>query len=179
MQKTIPLNTVKLIMGGNKKETSIKLHAAIATFNKQGGDLQQFAHRLLCSLLLHVGQHRDTRPLNRFLKEAKENVNMVRVNSMMKWCETFGPLKIEDNKVKYDNSKKLRLGDAMAKPFWKFKAGEGQPYQPITLENIANFVARLERDRTKCAENNIEFDHRKADAIQALKPLVKTGIVCG
>ena len=157
-----------------------KLNTAINTFVKRGGDLQTNAHRILCSLLLRAATNNDVRPLNRFINDCRDKVQMTRVNSMIKWAEKFGNVTFKQNKAKVDKTKKLRLGEAMEKPFWKFKANEGVPYQPMTMDNIVMFHDRLVKDKNKCTESGIEFDHHKQDTINALHTIIKSqGVQCG
>lgn len=134
---------------------SVKLLSSIKAINKEiaavktaGADLQSRIHILACSVLVHVGKHGDTRPVGSLVESLIDATpDMVRVNSLKQWFETFGQVKFVDGKAAFNKTAKTRLGEAMDKPFWKFKAMEGTPYQPIDMAKyVDQQVKKLEKD---------------------------------
>lgn len=137
------------------------INLAIADMKTRADLLQADMHILACSVLKHVATHNDIRVLNNFLKNVPD---MVRLNSLKTWFETFGNIEIKDGVPAAVHSKKAKLGDAMAKPFWKFKALEGAPYVPLVMDTyLDQQIKRLEKDakETKSTVN--------ASLIKALK----------
>lgn len=131
-----------------KKISEIK--AECARVQTVGAALQQDIHRLACSVLKHTAQHGRIQVLEQFIDAMPA---MVRVNSLQLWFETFGQLTynaLEGEKKRawrIDRSKKLRLGEAMEKPFWKFKALEGAQYTPIKMDDyLDQQIKKLEKD---------------------------------
>jgi hypothetical protein len=137
---------------------AIKLYAhadigkRIEDMHKSGQRLQTEMHKLACSVLHHLGETKDIRYTLAFIQAMPE---MARVNGLHAWFEAFGPIKFNTPEAIKDGAPaaicvkdgKTKLGDAMAKPFWKFKAKEGQPYQPLVIEEYAaQQVKRLKAD---------------------------------
>lgn len=171
-----------MIAKGKKAETAkaaapaVKIITSQKAILKEAGELkaigesyQQRLHVLACSVLAHVAKHGQINVLVHFLQTVPD---MVRVNSLQKWFETFGnvtfsALENTDSKKatwRIDNSKKVRLGDAMVKPFWKFKANEGVPYEPLDLNAFINSnIKKLEKDIAECRKAG--KDHAKASAL--------------
>lgn len=140
------------------------INAEIERVRSVGSDLQYSMHVLACSVLAHVNKHGDTRPctamVDAFIAACPD---MVRVNSLKQWFETFGRIEFSDNKACYAKSKTPRLGEAMEKPFWRFAALEGKPYQPLELDSwLDKQIKALEKDAEKTKR-----DHSKL--IMALK----------
>lgn len=129
-----------------------------AEIKSRGADLQQDVHILACSVLAHVGKHSNINVLTDFLAAVPD---MVRVNALKTWFETFGQVSFsalkEGDKPSWriDRTKKVRLGDAMVKPFWKFKANEGVPYQPLDMAKYCEQqIKTLERDARLSGHNH-------------------------
>lgn len=149
--------TIKLI------EDQAELSKAIKSIHTRGQKLQQDIHRVACSVLHHIGKHKDVRVASRFIQELTQAMpEMSRVNSLKQWFEAFGPVRFATTEeieagspaVVYLKDKKLALGDAMAKPFWKFKALEGAPYVPLDMnKEIDRMIKRLEKD---AAETSVD-----------------------
>lgn len=128
-----------------------KLDAEIETFSKTAIKLQERAHRIACSVLAKVITDGDVRTVMKFVHCMPE---MVRVNGLRAWFEAHGPVKfVQDNDgnetivhVKGDKANR-KLGNGMAKPFYKFSANEGKPYEAIDLVKLVEqTVKRLEKD---------------------------------
>ena len=140
------IGTINLVVGADK------INAATDKLAKGLGDKQKEAHKLALSVLHHVGQHKDVSVVERFVKVLPE---MIRTNGLRNWFEQFGPVKftvLEDGteKVAYVKDKKTMLGNAYDKPFWKFSAREGQPYQPLDTDKLfEQVIKRLETDAVK------------------------------
>ena len=127
-----------------------KINAEIDDLAPTGKAYQSRLHVLACSVLQHVAQYRNTTVLAHFLGSLPE---AVRVNSLKQWFETFGNLTYSaENGAgakawRLDDAKPVRLGNAMDKPFWKFKANEGMPYQPLDMNAFINqSIKKLEKD---------------------------------
>ena len=124
--------------------TSLKaIDAAILSLHERGQSLQTDMHIAACSVLAHVGKHRDIRVLHKLLNAMPD---VTRNNSLRLWFETFGNVKFEGKDIVL-TSNGIKLADAMKKPFWKFKANEGVPYEAIDVAAlIASTIKKLERD---------------------------------
>jgi hypothetical protein len=92
--------------------------AEAALLKARGTTLNAAIHSAACSVLAHVGQHRDIRMVDRLLVVVSDSV---RANRLKVWFSAFGPVEFVEGQAKYRRAKTL-LGDAVAKPFWKFKA---------------------------------------------------------
>jgi hypothetical protein len=126
-------------------EKSIK--DAINVFENNGKALQEEAHKIACSVLQHVGKYGDILVLRRFLDAMPD---MARTNGLRLWFETFGPVTFKGNEAQYVKGGKTRLGDAIAKPFWKFKTVEGSTYEPIDPNTVLNaLIKKFEKDAEK------------------------------
>lgn len=141
-----------------KKITDIR--AEIARVGDVGKNLQHDIHKLACSVLAHTAKHGRIQVLEQFLEAMPD---MIRKNSLQMWFETFGQLTFsaaEGSDVKgktwhIDRSKKVRLGEAMEKPFWKFKALEGAPYKPLEMDSwLEKQVKALEKDAKETGRNH-------------------------
>lgn len=148
-----------------------KLNAKIDAFGKAGVRLQTEAHKLASSVLLHLAKNKDTRVLSRFMLVIPD---MVRTNGLRAWFEEFGNVRFvydEDHPERPEEivlvkDKAVRLSDGIAKPFWKFTATEGKPYQPVDRTALLNSVIdKLSKDTAKTG-----IDHM-AD-IKALRALL-------
>ena len=136
-----------------------KLDAEITAFHKSGQNFQTRAHRLACSVLAKLIQDGDVRTVLKFINAMPE---MGRVNGLKAWFEAHGPIKFHEEKevgllaahVKGKDANK-KLGDGMAKPFWKFSAKEGAPYEPVDLnKELDRLVARLTKDAAKTGRDH-------------------------
>ncbi len=138
--------------------TSLKaINAAIKDTATRGVSLQQDLHKLACSVLAHVGKHKDVRVVDSFIASVPD---MVRVNSLKMWFEKFGQIAFTDSEGKamktcaFVGSKKTLLGDAMLKPFWSFKAKEGEAYVAIKFDDwSAAQIRKLEKDAKETGRN--------------------------
>jgi len=124
--------------------TSLKaIDAAILSLHERGQSLQTDMHIAACSVLAHVGKHRDIRVLHKLLNAMPD---VTRNNSLRLWFETFGNVKFEGKDILLTDSG-IKLADAMKKPFWKFKANEGAPYEPVDVNALINgIIKKLEKD---------------------------------
>lgn len=138
-----------------------KLELKMEALGKSAGKVQAEMHKVACSVLLHFGQHKDTRMIQRFLMLIPD---MVRTNGLRAWFEAHaavkfivdesGPEPVEQViyvKDKFKDIKEvIKLGEGMTKPFWKFKANEGTPYQPINeVDYVKMVIDKLRRDTAK------------------------------
>lgn len=137
--------TVKVITG------SKAIMAEIRSFGEDARTMQYRLHVLACSVLAHVGRNGDKRPVAAMLAEFDRQVpDMVKQNALRSWLETFGKITFTDGVPGYDGSKTQRLGEAMEKPFWKFKSVEGVKYVPIKIDTfIESNIKKLRDDIAK------------------------------
>ena len=144
MAKLVEAKAVNIIT--SKKE----IEERTVALGKRLSTDQTEAHILACSVLAHTAKHGNINVLTQFLETLPA---MIRVNSVSMWFETFGQLSydfaVEGDKPSWriDRTKKVRLGEAMVKPFWKFKANEGAPYKPLVMDTyLYEQIKKLERD---------------------------------
>ncbi|QIG73221.1 hypothetical protein [Rhizobium phage RHph_I40] len=116
-------------------------------------NVQHRTHVLACSVLAAVSRHGNINVLTHFLASVPE---MVRVNALQAWFEAHGQVSYkaleegDEPAWRIDRTKKVKLGDAMTKPFWKFKAHEGAPYQAIDMNKwLEQAITRLTKDAEK------------------------------
>ena len=143
MAKLVEAKAVNIITA--KKE----IEARTAALKLSAAGIQAEAHVLACSVLVHVAKHGNINVLAQFIDALPD---MVRKNAVHQWFETFGQLTFGPNDEgvvgwRIDRTKKVRLGEAMIKPFWKFKANEGAPYKPLVMDTyLDEQIKKLERD---------------------------------
>lgn len=132
--------------------------ASLKSIKERGGSIQADIHTAACSILKHLDKHGDIRMVINLLDAMPD---VVRVNSLKTWLEAFGKVSFTDSEGKamkhpaYVGSKSTKLGEAMAKPFWKFKANEGVAYVPLDIANyLDDQIKRLELDQKKGGHTN-------------------------
>lgn len=131
---------------------AVNLNSEIEKYAKTAATLQTRTHVLACSVLKHYGEHKDVRMVLKFIAAVPE---MVRVNGLKLWFEAFAPIKFTDEGAIYLKDGKYKLGEALDKPFWKFKAVEGAPYEAIDLLKYAQQqIKKLEKDQEKTGRNH-------------------------
>jgi hypothetical protein len=127
---------------------------AIATeterLKRVGVSYQVDLHVLACSVLAHLGKNGNIGIVTQFIEAVPD---VVRVNALKDWFEAFSKCTFigADGKVMktpaYAKGKAQRLGEAMEKPFWKFKANEGAPYKPLVMQDyLGQQITKLEKD---------------------------------
>ena len=146
-----------------------KLEQKMEAFGKSMAKQQAEAHKIACSVLLHFGQFKDTRIVQRFLMLVPD---MVRTNGLRAWFEAHAALRfiVDESgaepveqcvyvKDKWkDHKEAIKLGEAITKPFWKFKAVEGKPYQPINeAEYVSGIIQRLRQDTVKTGNDHTQL----------------------
>lgn len=132
-----------------KSEPAIKLlttdkaiNDALLSIKRRGETLQQDIHVVACSVLQHIGKHSDIRIAERLLGHMPD---MARKNAMRDWLTAFGPVMFDGDRPVFVAGGKVRLGDAMANPFWKFSPEK--PYVAIDVAAaIASLVKKLQKD---------------------------------
>jgi hypothetical protein len=140
--------------------TEKEINSAVKAFQNNGRALQDEAHKIACSVLHHVASYGDIHVVRRFLDAMPD---IARTNSLRKWFETFGPVTFQGNVAYFVKNGKTRLGDAIAKPFWRFKANEGEEYKPVDVNALLNsLIKKLESDAIKTGRDHLA-------TIQALK----------
>jgi hypothetical protein len=90
-----------------------------ALIKARGTTLNAAIHSAACSVLTHVGKHRDIRLIDRLIAVVSDPV---RANRLKAWFTTFGPAEFVEGQAKYRRGARTLLGRGVAKPFWKFKA---------------------------------------------------------
>lgn len=133
--------------------TSVKaIEGAIKLAVVQGESYQRELHKIAVSVLAHVGKHKDVRLVNKFIDSVAD---AVRVNALRSWFETFGNVKydLEAKAMKYDASRKVRVGEAMGNPFWKFTPEAD--YVPLDIDKaVASFIKRVQNDAKQTGRNH-------------------------
>lgn len=146
--------------------TSTKsIETAIEKMYNDGQKLQTTMHVLACSVLKHLGQHKDIRVLHKLLNAIPE---FGRVNALRAWFEEFGPVVFTGNNPALVSSKSVRLGDAMAKPFWKFRTEK--PYEAVDV------VAMIESMRKKLLKDATETKRDHGPLIKHLDDMKRAAI---
>jgi hypothetical protein len=131
---------------------------------KSGQRVQAEMHKLACSVLAHLGEHKDIRTVQKFIAAMPD---MARVNGLRNWFEQFGPIKFHEAEGKdaaptatYVKGKAVDLGKAIDKPFWKFSAKEGQPYEPLNVETWAKAaIGKLQKDAKETGRDHSALIH--------------------
>lgn len=144
----------------NTPVVTLKLYDAkqlpkqIFGLGKSGASWQQESHRVACSIVALFGENNDVRivmPLIDKLVAAMPEA--MRLNSLKLWFEAHAPIKFSTSEeikagtpaVQYVKGGKFKLGDAMAKPYWKFKAQEGVAFHAVDLmADIGKLLKRIE-----------------------------------
>lgn len=124
------------------------LDKAINELHGKGQRMQDHMHKLALSVLVHVGTHKDIRIVHRFVQAMPA---MARTNGLRAWFEKFGPVKFTEvdgvEQITYVAGNPAKPGDANQKPFWKFSATEGKPYEALDITKATEqFIQRLEKD---------------------------------
>lgn len=124
------------------------LDKAINELHGKGQRMQDHMHKLALSVLVHVGTHKDIRIVHRFVQAMPA---MARTNGLRAWFEKFGPVKFTEvdgvEQITFIASNPAKPGDANQKPFWKFSATEGKPYEALDITKATEqFIQRLEKD---------------------------------
>lgn len=144
--------------------TSVKaIEGAIVSAKTMGESYQRELNKIALSVLAHVGKHKDVRLVNKFIESV---VDSVRVNALRTWFETFGNVRydIEAKAMKFDAKRKVRLGEAMGNPFWKFTPEVD--YVPLDIDKaVASFIKRIQKDAKETGRNH-------APVLKALEALV-------
>ncbi|TYO65485.1 hypothetical protein FXV83_16245 [Bradyrhizobium hipponense] len=138
-------SVIKLIDG----ETAIK--KALASIKTRGATLQRDIHVACCSVLAHVGKHSDIRLVTELLSSLPD---MTRKNAVKAWFEFFGPVTFaEGGDIKFNGANPVKLGDAMAKPFYAFKPEAD--YVPMDIaKSIDSLVKKMERDHKETGRDH-------------------------
>lgn len=115
-----------------------------------GKSYQVDLHVLACSVLQHLGKNGNIGIVTQFLTTIPD---VVRKNALCDWFEAFSKATFldKDGAVMktpvYSSAKVQRLGNAMEKPFWSFKANEGAPYKPMVMDTyIDQQIKKLQKD---------------------------------
>lgn len=128
------------------------IEKALQSITRKGQSLQKDIHVAACSVLDHVGKHREISLVTKLLAAMPD---MSRRNAMRAWFDTFGMVAFDGNDAKFDGNKKQRLGDAMAMPFHSPKFKSEAEYVPLDIPAaIASLVKKLEADQKKVEGRN-------------------------
>jgi len=138
------------VIGMTLFTTNAAIAKETARIKSVGTTYQVDLHVLACSVLQHLGKNGNIGVVTQFIEAVPD---VVRVNALKDWFEAFAKLTFigTDGKVMktpaYVKAKPQRLGEAMEKPFWKFKANEGAPYKPLVMiDYLADQIKKLEKD---------------------------------
>ena len=142
------------------------IEAALKSIFTRGQTLQDDIHVAACSILQHIGKHSDIRMANDLLAAMPE---ASRKNAMREWLATFGPIMFEGDKPVFVKGGKVKLGDAMAMPFWKLV-----PEKPYEAIDVAKFMASMVKKLVK-DQKETKVDH--SQLIRKLETLVPANSV--
>jgi hypothetical protein len=135
--KPVAAPTMKLLVGTKAIED------ALVSIHRRGQSLQADIHVAACSVLQHIGQHSDIRMAAKLLLAMPESS---RKNAMRDWLVEFGPITFDGDNPVFVQGGKVRLGDAMAMPFWKLSPEK--PYEAIDVSAlIASTIKKLVKDQ--------------------------------
>ena len=139
---------IKLIEG----ESAIK--KALESIKARGASLQRDIHTAACSVLAHVGKHKDVRLVSKLLESMPD---MSRKNAIKAWFESFGPVAWnEKGEIMYQPATRMQLGAAMGKPFWSFKPEAA--YVPLEVSKaFDSFIKRLEKDSKETGRDHAKL----------------------
>lgn len=162
-----------------------KIDGRIELLHRNGQKMQTEMHKLACSVLYNLGKTKDVRQVLKFINAMPE---MARVNGLRAWFEKFGCIAFheDDNKVvtaKYVRDKTTDVGAAIEKPFWKFSAKEGAPYEPLDMQKWASAtLQKLRKDTEKTGadhtaliaaiEQNVPSETQAHNAAKAADPML-------
>jgi hypothetical protein len=146
--KTTAPAAIKLIEG----ESAIK--KALESIKTRGASLQRDIHVAACSVLSHVGKHKDVRLVTKLLESMPD---MSRKNALKAWFEHHGPVAFsEKGEIKYAPENRMLLGNAMAKPFWVFKPEAA--YVPMDVAaSFDSFIKKLEKDHKETGRDHTKL----------------------
>jgi hypothetical protein len=125
--------------------------ARLAALKATLANAQTETHVLACSILSHVGKHRDVRLVTTMLESVGD---MVRKNAIKAWFEAHGPIAFDDKgAIRFEKSRPLQLAKAMGTPFWKFKPES--EYVPLVMDKTFDrWIKQLETDQTKAGRDH-------------------------
>jgi hypothetical protein len=136
------------------------IEAALKSIFTRGQTLQTDIHIAACSVLKHIGEHSDIRLAKDLLSAMPE---ASRKNAMREWLATFGPIMFEGDAPVFVKGGKVKLGDAMAMPFWKLVPEK--PYEAIDLPKfMASMVKKLQKDQKETKVDHSQLI-RKIEAL--------------
>jgi hypothetical protein len=140
-----PAATLTLVVGVTN------ITARLSALKSTLANAQTETHVLACSILSHVGKHKDVRLVTTMLESLGD---MVRKNAVKSWFEAHGPIAFDDKgAIRFEKSRPLKLAEAMGKPFWKFKPES--VYQPLEMDKTFDrWVKMLETDQTKAGRDH-------------------------
>jgi hypothetical protein len=152
-------NTLNAAGGAPKVAMSLytkskDIEAAVVRIHSAGQTLQTDMHVAACSIIQHLGKHKDVRLVNKLLQAMPE---MSRQNSLIMWLEAFGNVVYSKDTKGFIMvpDKGIKLGEAIDKPFWKFKANEGVAYEAIDLQKLVESTVKLlKRDTEKTGRDH-------------------------
>lgn len=146
--------------------TKVKdIDTAIAGIHSAGQSLQTQMHMVACSVIQHYAKHNDKRVVLKLLQAMPE---MARGNALREWMNAFGTFTVGDkDEIIAAPGKKLKLADAIAKPFYKFKAKEGAPYEPLEMDKwIERQIKALRKDQAETKrDHSVLIAHLQRSAI--------------
>lgn len=150
---------------------SLKLYNAkelpkqIYGLSKSGASWQAESHRVACSIIALFGENNDVRIVMPLIEKLVASMpEAMRLNSLKLWFEAHAPIKFSTTEqikggapaVQYVKGGKFLLGDAMAKPYWKFKAQEGVAFHAVDLQaDIKKLLKRIEAHNKGAAEAGV------------------------
>lgn len=154
-----------------KKQPAFKMLEGVAIINKaitslqtRGKKYEADLHQAAVSCLNHAGKHGDITLAIRLIEAVP---SLTRSNALKQWFIAMGRFKWDDEgkTLAYDKSKATLLDEALANPFWTFKANEGGAFKPFDFNEAVN---RILAQAKKAHEKGQEVPTDKLEALAKL-----------
>ena len=123
---------------------------SLASIKTRGVKLQNDVHIAACSVLRHVGEHKDVRVVQSLFDALPASY---RTNAVRDWFVAYGPIAFDKNKPVFVKDKATELTKAMADPFWLFS--EEKDYVQVDVLALINAaVKKLTTDQEKAGTHH-------------------------
>lgn len=123
---------------------------ALTSIKTRGVKLQNDVHIAACSVLRHVGEHKDVRVVQSLFDALPASY---RTNALRDWFVAYGPIQFDKNKPVFVKDKTTDLTLAMSDPFWLFSVEPA--YVPVNaMALIDATIKRLTSDQEKAGTHH-------------------------
>lgn len=148
------------------KQADIK--GAITEVKTKGSALQLELQKIACSLILHSGEHKDSRFINSTLDQLFHDMpDSFRKDAMAQFLVKYGNLVITEEQqgdktievLRVDTTKGIKLGEALENAWWKAK-------KPASLKPY-DFMDAMEK-ALKVAQAKVKLNVKEGSNIHAV-----------